>query len=558
MIRRKLPIELHFDTSTEYSIDNGDTWTVLPADTKVEIQTDNKVQVRTAENLTNLSKMDFKIRKYEYVNIKNAKSITDASNMFYNSDVNRIRVSNNDNISNARYMFFGSVCKEISIGDLPNVTDMYAFMHKTFAKKFSGVEIGKSSAEVSTIKHSFSYMHDMKIMGDIKIPNPNIVDQSYIFSYSKIDMFPHIDIVLQTTDNVSYVYSGIGYLNSAYIPYGKIKSTGSNDYDFLSNSSSSLSFMNSTNVSFSGLDLFSSGSYLKNYTFYNSSKLHTPFSRLVKFKDKFGVNWDAGCSAMNSDITAQDIIEMETNDAPCNVEVPNWMPDVEELLAIPTTNVAGSESIGCIGNDIVLVSNGTIKRTSDLGYDFIDYSEDVHGYQSDNVSFARNGNYAVADGEDIKMINDSGLVLAVITPDDYISFKASVDGSLLYVLSGGTINTENGTVENVSNSVDIYNFSTGNKISDITISNNDNQCAIDIYSANSEYNPKILKSTYVVDGSSKTLSSSSVESVTVNGVKKKEVILSSIVDYLAPNYYEDNEFVAIDRGTGTTLRCFGK
>jgi len=558
MTKKFYPVVLKFAFNSEYSIDNGTTWTTLAAGTRIELDpttlpADGKVTVRSAETVTRFNHLDRDLlelqdRMFETVNIRNMKNVTDVDSLFYNTFIDNIRIANCQNVTKSRSMMSYVFSNNIDIGHMPNVTDAYKMFNYSIIKALSSLSIGKHDTECN-FQYFMAYS-TFNYMGDIKIDG-NLNDYGRIMFSAKIDVFPNVVFLQKNIHNNNRFSYAFSYLDTPYVLDTKLLAKAAGDHMFYF-----------AKPKFMGLDLkfdMQSNSSMCDHM----PNIVTPFARLIKAKSNSYMDLfrNVDLSKLNPELTAQDIDDLAQISRPALKEIVTWLPEIIELSSDTEIDVVGITSMGAVGLRYRIIENASTHILEDIAPlgEWGPKSTEVNTLASDTVWFCRNGWYAVQDGADIKIYDEADTLISTISNVTGSSAGFTNDAQKLYVVTG-EIDKTNTSNQTVVQDITVYNTSDATVHQSLNISDNGtNEQIVGIHRPDMGSNIQIVK-TIFSDGGVGLLvpSTSKVEArASINNVVKT-INLSDSVDYVCGHYVEDNEFCAVNRVTGKSIRCFGK
>jgi hypothetical protein len=582
MIRRRMPVSLKFDKTVEYSKDDGNNWITLDQNTLIEIPEEDlssgKIMVRSTEDVSelNIDMLEFNKRRFEFINIKNGKSLTTLNEVFQYSIIDKVRINNLINIGDTTRAFKDSTLKTLFIGYMPNVTNLYDMFFRAKINLMSNFIFGNKDSSVLNAGYLFEYA-DIKLIGDIIFKGKSIHNSKGMFYNSNIDFFPYIDICLEegNVDTAEYRHSGLFVgCKSKYILEGNItalnidsSSNGSyTDQVGYSNNDVNLGFMSKTDLHFTGLTLNlyiyddSGDSDKYKYTFTNSSNLKYPF-KVLRLQNS-PITRDLSSSLSGTQISSNVTNYERIDDNYGYLEIPYWMPDVIELESYITQNVIGATGILTKDFYLEIIKNDISLKAKDIQrFDGTDWDSYNNNYGSSFIAGSRNGYRLFKIQDEVKIYNPTGALESTFTVQSANLQMAtfSADGLKVYLLKATKYDEQTGGTQQLEASYDVYDSITGTILEqNVQINLEENLEVVGIYKPYDDSNLQIVMRKWDDDGNGNIVEINSVIRAFNNGIIKKEISLSDKVNLVSQNYWEDNEFMCINISTGKCIRCFGK
>jgi len=583
MIKKRLPVVVELPVDGEYSVDGGTTWIPLAANTRIDIDSSEMVsdaqdvKVRSANAVTELDpdKVGFRSRIYEYINFKNAKSLTSAHEIFMYTIADRIRLQNIDNVTDISSSFRYAIAESVNVGYAPEATKSdYMFYHANI-DAVSQIRLSKPGAFMTNTDWMF-YNSNIKILGDVLIEASVVTRAQGMFYGAHIDFFPYIKVITSNSDDGdtgSYRNSRMfRLLDTPYILDGYIgaaPSPGSTPgereysigYDY---ASTTYALFGYTSVRFCGMtydiEIPETGQY-QTRCWSSSNYLKSPFSVLRMRKYHFIADVDDAISGTKIADKVVDYKKLEDDSA--YIEVGNWMEEVDTLGTFNSPNVIGATSIVVKDAYIEFIKDG-LSYTSDKiarYYDTTFSNITINNYNADMVFGARNGSRIFKRGSEYTCIKADGTVIGTFTEAaEIVAGETNADGSILYLITATAYDEETNGEQQLTGSIIEYNVNSLTKNSTTNVTLDITSQLVGIYKPYSDSNLQVITREWVDDGtdSGVYVEGDSKVRAEKDGITLKEMSLEAKVNKVFKNYWEDNEFMCVNTETGDIVRCFGK
>jgi hypothetical protein len=592
MIKRVMPTVVHLDYNCEYSLDDGQTWTQLPADTRREIDgsllpESKMIKIRSTENVTSIDpvKLGLRARIFESINLKNGKTLTTTKSLFSDVIADHIRAHNLPLVTDAENMFYRGRTKTISVGDLPEALTTKSMFNRVIAKVVSDIKFGKPNEYLDSTAWMF-FESKIGILGDIILKGKTISEGQGMFYKADIDMFPFIKLAFSGRDDRgntgNYRNSRMFYsLKSKYILESELRSIGGDEstteHNYLSlgydNGYEVYGFMHSSDLRFSGmsilLDSHEGGEYVAYETFSDSTHLRTPFSMFAKFNGSYGFVSDGRISAdyalkntlIDETVGVDAMKQLESHMG--FIELPNWFEQAVELDSFVNTNLIGVKSITTLGLNATAHFEEEKKITED-GQRFKDSDAFSVGHETsamyDNIYGSRSGVRVRKTGTSYEAFNANGETMSTFTDagSNVFGGNTNQDGTKFYVFEAEQFDEQNASDQQLTGSIRTYRLSDGVLIDTFNVQLEVNQQFVGAWRYGDESNWKVLaRAWHTSDGhrmETRNVLTARADTGTILATEQLHVVGANLV---TPNYFEEAEFMCINTTTGAVSRCIG-
>ena len=580
MIKRFMPVAIGLTEDYEYSLDDGSTWIQVNGGSKTVVEPETLpsskiVKVRSSsENNTSIDKglFDLAYRIYDEFNIKNGKSLTAVNDLFKYANINKIRLANINNVTNASHCFYGSSSKIIFVDKMPLILNTSAMFMYSNSEIVSNIIMSEQGGIVDDASSMFREAK-VKILGDILLNGDAIMNMNSIFLNSDIEFFPYFNLAtsrrqrhgINPSYGMQYMIKGMRskYMLECTISEidDGIGSQTSNSNSFLSN----IYAFQGNQFKFSGLNIFRSGPISDsgidaNPFRFMGSGVVTPF-RMISGSGCRPLYSSSYSNFTNGSSIGNYISEAEYTKAKQiggKLYFPNWFPDVIELESYQNDEMIGVTSMLAKDYNLEIRKGSISKKAINISgyYDKFGESTPV-SILADQVYSSRNGVRAYRNSNVVTIYEDDQSVRKIIdVGSDAIAGNLSSTGEHMMIVYGDRYDTVVGGTQQLTGSIKKFNTITGVLVEDIAITLPENTEITGVWYPSDESNLQVIVTYY--DENDSANNTSKIITRKVNGIFLPEYSLSSIVNIVGPNYWEDNEFVCINNLTGNIIRCIGK
>jgi hypothetical protein len=593
MVKRVMPTVIHLDYNCEYSLDDGQTWTQLPADTRREIDgsllpESRIVKIRSTENVTSIDpkKLGLRLRLFDSLNLKNGKTLTSTNDLFAYVIADNVRAHNLPLVTDAHTMFYRARTKTISVGELPEILTTKNMFDGVISKVVSDIKFGKPGEYLDSTAWMF-YNAKIGILGDVILKGKTISEGEGMFYGADIDMFPYIKLAFSgRKDRLAprgYRNSRIfNYLRSRYILESEIRSISGDEssseyedqYIGYDNEYNQNSFMGNSNLRFSGMSIIlnrhkGSSGRSSSKIFTNSSKLRTPFSMFAKLsgdysfisEDRATTDYALSNTLIDETVGVDAMKPLES--ATGFVEFPNWFEQVVELDSFTNTNLIGVKSITTLGLKATAHFDGKRKSTED-GQRFKDpvafNSTDEINVTYDNIYGSRSGVRVKRTGTSYEAFNANGELMSTFadTGSNVFGGNTNQDGTKFYVFEAEQFDDQSTDNQTLTGSIRTYRLSDGVLIDTFDVQLEENQQFVGAWRYGDESNWKILVRTWHNEAGDMSETPNILTARSDSGtILATEQLSITGANLVTPNYFEEAEFMCINTATGEMSRCIG-
>jgi len=581
MIKKRLPVIIDLPADCEYSIDGGDSWTAVPANTRTEVfEEDSGVTVRSQNEIDFIdgTKNEFNTRLYDYINIRNGKSLKSLDRLFEYAIVDKVRVQNVDAVETLDKTFKNLICDTLFVDDVPLATTAEEMFSGTKANIVSKISLSNKDAIMKSVKGMFEDSK-INIVGDVELLSKAVSSSEKMFSNAKIDFFPYVKMNLSTTEDEAggYEFRQAGMFSSLKTPYllsGHIYMVPGDEttsaaassallgYD---NGQSGYGFMENSTAIFSGLTIMydNENEPVAERLFTGSQNLRAPFSMLVN-RSKAFVAEDKLDQAIDGTLIDDKVNNPELMSIDGGyIGVYDWIEDIvileqsscKYLIDLDYLNVVGGKALFKPTTSDIAVEAVRLERYDEITETV---NVDLSSKKTDWKARAQNGYTVVgiSDTEFATSHDDEDYVASFSCDDENKQdIYMSADGLTAYIVSGEQYDQDAAGNQTKNAKISFYDFETGDSLGSEEYTLPSNTSVRGGYKPYSDSNTILLLNSFDPD------TGDELNSIVISykdGVEVTRKELDMKADVLAKYYWEENEFICANTEDGSYVRCFGK